>query len=358
MQDREIVVQDVPVIVWIAGLSFIAGGIYTFFTDFAPVFLAGVFIIIGGFLIIFVPIVTVKLERGAGVLRIEKLGLTGLRVEEINVNKIASVYTQRRISDGDGGISYTYRVVIALDDGSEIPLRNSSSSGRRGKEKQSEAIRQAIGVGGSDQSLKSIAQEMGEAFRLNQLDNQEARTGIPVGEQETNGVHWKLESFLFGGGESAAPIYRWSSTDFETPDYFIYLAQRVEGAGKQSGLMKLAGNFLVQQSLRIYGFDDYYTPGLDKASSLEDVDRRLREEFFIYTSNPSAARRVLNPWSVMPLISWADRYALEKGTQQFHQLVVLYSPLGVYVSVLNDLTQIQVDELVSLGVELIRSQGV
>ncbi len=38
-------------------------------------------------------------------------------------------------------------------------------------------------------------------------------------------------------------------------------------------------------------------------------------------------------------------------------MTVLFSPLGVYVSVLNTLDRPQVEELVALGVELVRAQG-
>jgi len=121
--------------------------------------------------------------------------------------------------------------------------------------------------------------------------------------------------------------------------------------------MKLAGNLLFKQSIRMYGFDQSFTPGLETAETMEDVDQRLVEHFFIHTSNQNEARRILNPWAVMPLVGWADRYALENRSKKFHQLSVLFSPWGVYLSVLNSLDSSQVDELIALGVELVRSQG-
>ena len=249
-------------------------------------------------------------------------------------------------------------LLTVADDGEEIPLRTAYSSGRSKKEEQAEAIRQIAGVGGLDQSPGSISEAFGQAFQLNPVADQEAQTGIPTGEQETNGVRWKLETLAYGGAGLGSPVYRWSSMDFETPGYFVYLAQRVEGAGRQTGLMSLAGKMLIKQSIKLYGFDEYYAPGWGDAKALEDIDRRLADNFYVYSSDPVEARRLLNPWTVMPLVGWADRYELEKGAKDFHQLSVLYSPLGVYVSVLNKLDAAQVDELVALGVELVRSQGV
>jgi hypothetical protein len=288
---------------------------------------------------------------------IRKRSLTGSQSQEIPVTEINRVYVDQSVSRDEGSTSYTYRVVIVKDDGQEFPLRTAYSSGRRKKVEQADAIRQIVGVGGSDEYPMDAGTALAQAFTLNPVADQEEQTGIPTGEQETNGVRWKLETFAYGGAGLGSPVYRWSSMDFETPGYFVYLAQRVEGVGKQKGLMSLAGKMLIKQSIKMYGFDEYYAPGWDDAEAVEDVDRRLAENYFVYSSDPLEARRLLNPWTVMPLVGWADRYELEKSVKDFHQLAVLFSPLGVYVSVLNKLDAAQVDELIALGVELVRAQG-
>lgn len=357
MDGRETVVRDVPTFVWIFGLGFFGLGLYLFFNQSAPWFIGAIFILVGAALVAFVPIVTIRVDRGGGMLEIEKRSLTLKHSQEMRVSEIKSVYVDQSVSRDDGSTSYTYRVVIVKNDGEQLPLRSAFSSGRRKKVQQADAIRQIVGVGGSDEFPVDAGTALAQAFALNPIEDQERQTGIPAGEQETNGVRWKLEAFQFGGAGEGSPVYRWSSMDFETPGYFVYLAQRVEGVGKQKGLMNLVGNLLIKQSIRMYGFDEYYAPGWDNAVSMEDVDRRLVENYFVYTSDPLEARRLLNPWTVMPLVGWADRYALDRRSRQFHQMTVLFSSLGVYVSVLNTLDRAQVDELVALGVELVRAQG-
>ncbi len=354
MDDKEVIVQDIPYILWIFGAGFFGTGVFLIFFHAAPWLMAGIFILIGALVVVFVPLVTVRYDRSSRTVVIEKLGLTGLRRQEIPASQISRVEVQES-SGSDSGP--TFRVALRLQDGKDVALRTAYSSGRRGKEKQAEAIRQAVGIEAEVGIPMSAAQALGQVFQQAAVEDLEAQTGITPGEHETDGIRWTLTMHHFGGVGEGSQVYRWSSTDFDTPDFFVFLAQRMEGQGKQSGLMNLAGNLLFKQSLKMYGFNAYYTPGLDQAKTIEDIDRRLVEAFFVHTSDPVQARRLLNPWTVMPLVGWADRYALERRSRQFHQLTVLFSPLGVYVSVLNSLDRAQVDELVSLGVELVRSQG-
>ena len=61
----------------------------------------------------------------------------------------------------------------------------------------------------------------------------------------------------------------------------------------------------------------------------------------------------------MPLADWAGRYPLkqfQKGSR-FSQLVILFSPNGVYLTTLNLLQPDQVNELAALGVALVKSQS-
>ena len=357
MDNREVVIRDVPVFLWIFGVGFFGFGIFMVIAGSAPLWAGALFFLFGAGIVLFVPIVTVRHDRSGGVLRVEKIAVVRRKIHEIAVHRIERVDVDHKISTDDGRTSHTYRVVIVEEDGVETPLRTSYSSGRNKKLQQAEAIRQAIGVGGDDESPMDFGANIEQAIRLHQVEDQEAQTGIPIGEQESDGVRWQLESFEYGGAQGGSLVYRWSSTNFETPDYFLFLAQRVEGVGKQKGLMNLVGNLLIKQSIKMYGFDEYFTPGVDKASPVEGIDRRLDQYFFVYSSDQEKARKLLNPWTVMPLVGWADRYALEKRSKNFHQLSVLFSPLGVYVSVLNTLDAAQVDELVALGIELVRAQG-
>lgn len=358
MDDSQVLFRDVPVFLWVVGLGLFVGGIYLLTFMSAPVAIGIGLAVAGLLLLAFTPIVTVSVDRNAGLLVIRKLGIFNRKRQELPISKVEKVYVERHVSTDEDGTSITYRVVVGMEDGTQIPLRKGYSSGFRGKEQKADQIRAALGVSGLDQ--EKYAAEINARPGITPVEEEGllAEAGITPGEHETNGVRWELETYAYGSTVGGSMLYRWLSTDFDTPGYFLYLAQRMEGQGEQKGLMNLMGNMLIKQSMRMYGFDDSYAPGLGNASSLEDVDRRLKEQFFIYTSSPAEARRLLNPWTVMPLIGWADRYALERRSKKFHQLSVLYSPNGVFVSVLNSLDAAQVDELVSLGMELLRAQGV
>ncbi|MEJ2758264.1 MAG: hypothetical protein P8046_07255 [Anaerolineales bacterium] len=358
MNSKRILFRDVPVFLWLIGLVFFGLGLYTLFDGSAPTLVAIGVILGSGLILALIPIVTVSVDASSGVLVVRNTGILNRKHRELPVHKVAEVHVERHVSSDTDGTSITYRVVIMMEDGEEIPLRKGYSSGFRKKESQAEAIRTALGVGGTDQDKAWTGDGATDhQLGLRSVDSQE-KIDIASGEHETNGVRWELETYAWGGVNGGTPVYRWLSTDFETPGYFLFLVQKADGQGQQKGLMNLAGKVLIKQSLRLYGFDPSYTPGMNTATSLDDADRRLVEQFFIYTSSPVEACRLLNPWTVMPLIGWTERYALETRSKKFHQLSVLYSPNGVYVSVLNMLDASQADELVSLGVELLRAQGV
>ena len=173
----------------------------------------------------------------------------------------------------------------------------------------------------------------------------------PEGEQVTDGVRWELQHYSF----ASSPVTRWFSPEVETPDYFVYIAQKQEGQGEQKGIMNLFGKSLFKQSLKMYGFDESYTPGLDQAVIHQETDRRLMQDFFIFTSNTREAHRVLNPWVVTPLLAWTDRYPLNSTGQQFSQMTVLFSPWGLFISVLGSLNARDLEEITSLGVEIVKS---
>ncbi len=359
MNNKEVISQDIPIWMWLSGDLFVGVGGFLLWKGAAPWYFSGIFLLTGLLFIALTPIVTVSLDRGSGVIEVRKKSLFRNRFNEVPAHQVASAYVQQTISSGtEGGSSMVYRVVIELENGEVIPLRGYYSSGFKGKQRTAEKIRAALGVPGVDQDRRWRGNSPMDVFTLREAKGQLKATNIEPGEHLTNGVRWELETYTYGAADASTPMYRWLSTDFETPGYFLYLAQKAVGQGQQKGLMNLMGKMLIKQSMRIYGFDSSYAPGIDTASSLEDVDRRLMEQFFIYSSSPVEARRLLNPWTVMPLIGWVDRYALEAGTKNFNQLSVLFSPNGVFVSVLNVLDAAQVDELVSLGVELLRAQGV
>ena len=93
MNSRETVIRDVPTFLWIFGLGFFGLGMYLFFAAFAPRLIGAIFILVGGSMVAFVPIVTVRVDKAGGILEIEKFSLTGKHSQEIPASKVASVGT-------------------------------------------------------------------------------------------------------------------------------------------------------------------------------------------------------------------------------------------------------------------------
>jgi hypothetical protein len=332
MNDEHVIVRDVPYLVWLFGLGFMGLGGYLFLMQTAPLFVIGILSLIGLLLVLFVPIITVSIDRARGLLVIQNTGIFRRKRRELLASGVARVKVERKVRADSDGISTTYRVVVMMQDGEEIPLRQSSSSGYLRKAAQADRLRIALGLGEDDPISEGIDRFRPELVPSENSETLQALTGITPGVHESQGVRWELAILSFGGIADGSPVYRWNSADFET-------------------------HLLFKQSMKMYGFDESFAPGLETATTIEDADRRLLDHFFVHTSNLAEAQRVLNPWVVMPLIGWADRYALEKRSKKFHQLTVLFSPWGVYLSVLNTLDSAQIDELVALGVELVRAQG-
>ncbi len=187
-------------------------------------------------------------------------------------------------------------------------------------------------------------------------EQQEALTGSQAAEQVTSGVHWRVQTVTFG----ASPVTRWYSPDYRCPEGFVFLAQKVEGQRTMGGgLMGGLGKMLFQQSMGLYGFSSEDTPGLQTADILQPLDPYLEPHFSAFTSSPGTARRILNTWVATPLADWATRYPLKQVQKQgvFGQLAIMFSPRGVYVASLGTMIPEAVQELTTLGVELVRAQG-
>lgn len=357
MYDRKRIIRDVPYMMWVFGLGVIGVGIYGFITNFLPMIPRLIVIGVGLSMFLLPSILNVYVDRSRRILSIERKKILGGKEVEVQIDKIERIFVDRRVRrDSDGDRSTSYQVILILDTGERVPLRNSYSSSRRKQQKFAEIIREEIGLDHVDHAPESIGEALAMAMHLTPVGEQESVTGIAPGEHESNGVHWQMETFNFTGATGGSPVHRWSSTDVDTPNDFVFIVQRMEGVGQQRGLLKLAGKFLFKTSLQLYGFDEYYTPGIDQAQTVEDVDKRLVENFFVYTNNPPLTRQLLNPWMVMPLVGWSERYTLERGEKETHQLAVLFSPLGLYVSQLGKLDQAEIDELVALGIELVRAK--
>ncbi len=356
--DNQPLFRDVPVALWLFGLIFFGVGVGVGFFNRAPLWFGLIFAVIGLSFLLFVPIITVTVDRNTGLLLIRRTGIFRSSVEEVQVRQIRDVYVSRKVSTSSDGTSTTYQVRIVLEDGQEIPIRKYTSSGFRGKDKQARLIREALDIpeGGfraeaRNANLRWAGQE---AVRQVYEEEQIEKTNEIGKPQVTDGVEWELQTITYG----TTPLSRWVSPSYSTNGFFLYIAQKVEGQKDQKMLMNMLGKTLFKQSLKMFGFDASYTPGVDQAEIMEGLDKRLLAEYFVYTSSPTETHRLLNPWVVAPLLGWADRHPVQSGSSEYNQLTVLFSPRGVYLSTLGILNQTHLDELVGLGVEIVRAQGV
>jgi hypothetical protein len=349
-QNGNVVIKDVPYGLWFFGVLFggiaVWMGLSTGAPSFVPILFGGAAIL----MVLLIPVLTVTVDRNSGVLVLRRSGIIIRNQREIRIDQIDDIYVSKHVSSDEDGTSVTYKVNIVLDSGEEIPLRRYSSSGYKKKAARAQLLRDAIGLADRPdpgQFNVRTPQDLQQSFQADQL----AAAGISEGEQETDGVRWELQTRVFGN----AAVTRWFTAEVETPGYFVYITQKQEGQGSQKGLMNMMGKTLFKQSLKMYGFDDSYTPGVESAVVFQEGDRRLMEDYFVFASTTSDAHRIFNPWVITPLVAWADRHPLNRTGQQYSQMTVLFSPWGMFVSVLGSLNAQEVEEITSLGVELAKS---
>jgi hypothetical protein len=120
-------------------------------------------------------------------------------------------------------------------------------------------------------------------------------------------------------------------------------------------------NLAYRAMLAMYGFAPDDTPGLDTAQPAAPSDPQLDQYFMTLTNDPYTARQLLTPWGVSPLVQWAEQHPMAQvqvaRPDRPAQLVVLFSPQGVYVACLAAASPEHIDALTQLGVELVRAQG-
>ncbi len=347
--DDQLSFRDFPTALVIAGLMSIAGAVF-FYTQSGQSL--GTVIALGFSLLLFLfaTVLNVSADRLTRTLSISRRGLVYRFQREIPFSEIASI--QVGYSHSSDGGSPTYRVEIRLNDGSVVPLRNAYSSGRRNKEKQAEKLRTFIGVGGVDMSIGGMFKGMAQELQPKLQAEQESITGDQDEIHETNGVRWQVKTHAFG----TAAITRWHTADYSLPDNFIYLTQKMEKQKNppNNKLMQKVYEELFEQSMKIYGFDETDAPNMRDADLLV-LDTRLTNTFFAYTSDTQLAQQILTPWTTIPLADWAQKHPFTQSSTD--QLAVLFGPKGLYLSVMGYVNAEYLDELATLGAELVRAQG-
>lgn len=334
-------IRTYPFILWIVGGIFIFVGVSLLIQQSSA--WAGSLLFIIGALIALVlgNITTIIIDKDAGTISLRNRTIFRNVIKEYAINEIASVEVEHSRSD-DGGT--TYRIAFINKNGESLPFHSYYTSGYNGKERQAKKIRDFLGLTGTSTTTNIQSLIKVPNFQL-------------VKDDITSGVSWRLERSSLGNTE----ITRWFSSAFQLSSGFLLIVQ-IPKASKLFSGFKMPGmvsRFLYEQIIKIYDIPLEATPGLENATLLEPAEPRLEPYFATLTSDPYSARQALNPWVVLPLLQWAELHPIEtiQDSSTLGQLVVLFSPQGIYLVSMGGLSAEQVGKLVGLGVELVKAQG-
>ncbi len=344
--------KDLPIGVWLVGLIFLGGGLYSFSLQafsWNTLLLGG----IGLALLLLFWGLTITADRERRVLELRYWSLYFLRrTKEIPFADIQSIRLDSTRSSRGGR---TYRIELTRRDGSLVPFRVTYSSGSARKQKIVDELRAFIGLEPAlDENPLAAIRLASQAAAAAVEQTQEALTGPNEQERLTDGVHWRLQS----GSLGASPLTRWFSPDFKMQSGFLFLAQKAGGQGSGKGMGSL-GRTLLKQVISMYGFGPGDTPDLELSDSVTPLPALVDYHFTAITSNQDEARQILNPWVQNPLAGWGQKYPLKtfQSKSRFSQLVILFNQDGLTLATLGLLHPDQVDEVTALGVELVKAQG-
>jgi hypothetical protein len=337
--DSQLVIRDVPIFQWVFAFLFAGVGTLVISQGGPPVF-GGIFAAVGVGFLLFSGVLTITADRITRTLKLDYRSAMRHTLKQVHFDEIAGINVERNVSGGKRG--FTYRLTLLRKDGQVVPFRSSSSSGWKGKERSAGRLREFLGIQDSNRIPAGILPaELSQAAETH----------------ETTGVHWRIQP-MYTASSSAPTGARWHSPDFKTPGMFLFVAQKAEGQPSRGFLASL-GSMFIRQALSLHGFSPEDTPALEQAVTLAPLEPALERHFMAYTNSPSSAHQLLNSRVTTHLADWAARYPLRQlqGGSGSGQLMTLFGPNGVYLATLNLLQRNQAHELVSLGVELVKSQS-
>lgn len=353
--ETTLVMHDWPIFFWIIGAALLVEGVTFFFplADGSAAYMVRAGLSLGGLVILlFSSILTVSADRASQTLTISHRSPLRGNQREILFSQIDSIDLQSTRSSR-GGTSY--RIVLLLKNGETIPFHSYYSNGSFGMMRKINRIRDFIGMEALDPSFKGMFQRATQVAQEQYRQQQEAMTGSEDEVHETGGVHWQVQTVAFGG----QPITRWFSADYRLPGGFVYITQLAEGQKIFGGPLGGLTGILYKQSLNAYGFGSDDTPGIETAEVINEIDPNLARSFSVYTSSAYSASQILNHGTIAVLLDWAQRYPLKtinSGKKVFLQLVVMFSPQGVYVGCMGTMIPEAIEEMTRLGVEIVKNQ--
>jgi hypothetical protein len=298
------------------------------------------------------PLITMTIDKQRGLFAFSSRWLLFKKSREIPLAQVSSVDIESSRSHSRGRSSTTYRLAVVTTDGERIPITSVYSSGYSGKVKKANQLNTFLGI--ALQPVKPLSNLIPEIARQ-ALKSQYAYQQDGV----TDGINWHVETTTVG----AVAITRWVSTSFTFPGQFLYLTQKPQSQKNlmAGGLLAPMSQMLYRQSISMYGFQPEDTPGIETAQTLDSLEPRLDPHYLAFTSDPYGARQLLNPWAVLPLVQWAIQHPIKQiqkpSENPFIQLVVLFSPRGLYIAYMNSPTAERIEAITHLGVDLMRALG-
>lgn len=338
-----LVVKERPVFAWVAGgvTSLISLALFT-----SPGgWIEGLVSLVAGLgMLLLTSVNIITLDKNRNRFSLQRRFLWRTFTQEARLDEIATFKLEAN-QYGEGG--RTYRVVAMRTDGQSIPFTAAYTAGHERKRRRAAQLNQWLAA--AQPAIRGSLTAPAAPANL---------PGAPaeMHSGETDGVAWQMQLLQVG----EAPITRWFSPEFKMEAGFLLLAQKPQGMRLPGKLLGSLGRMFGEQALSLYGFSPADTPGIGSASPLEPSEPRLEPYYLTLTSNPLAARQVLNPWAIPLLVAWAERNPLQPvdTAQSPAQLVALFSPQGVYLAALRSQAAVEQEALSHLGVDLVRAQGV
>ncbi len=342
--------REYPTHLWVLSLVFIILAFVFFITDYGGALLVVSFALAGVGLFLYAETLTVTADQATGMIRLSYWAPVWRKKNEIPIHDVASVQLEGAQTFMTHG-----RIVVVRKDGMTIPLQLTPPSLTTDTKSEADQLRSFLGVSDRTDTPSISSEKVIQNVQLPGERWPDPTAGSPEEMHITAGVHWQVQSAEIGSGT----LTRWFSPDAAFAAGFLFLAQKAANQ-KTLGIGWLggAGKLLFRTMLKLYGFFPEDLPDLESAEVLAPLDPGLEACFSAFTSAPASARRVLNPWLIRPLVDWVNRYPLktiQTRPQIFGQLVVFFSPRGTYLASLGTLIPEAVDELTTLGVELVKA---
>ena len=353
LSSQQLTIREYPIAMWLIAGALLAGGGYSFYQDPGSWVVLTITGLLALLILLLSSVLVVKVDTSSGTLTISHLSAIRRKVRNIPISEVASIYVEQTTNSGDNGSSTTYRVVVALRDGEIVPFRSYYSSGFTAKGEKARKLRDYLGVGGDDQREGNVIEALSSMAQKAYLETIDLFANSPVEEKLVRGARWQIQKVAHHG----TCITRIRSDEFKMSG-FLYLAQKGKNQNfARSGPFASLLKTLFQQSIGIYGFSPEDTPDQEFSEIPTSFEPRLDVHYVAFTNDPERAPKLIGQMAVTALVDWAEQHPLKMLTSGDNpgQLVILFSPNGLYLGSIGILKESQIAQLASLGTELLRA---